>query len=137
MSLGLATSSSIATRALRPASSLPARAAQLAGVTAALRPQRWVLPRARAISGIKILDDKEKAEENLYWAREDERLLRKMIDSHPELNPEYQGISGILTDDAHASVTDKVKMIFMKHGIPPVNKTLIGDIVQLVESKGK
>ena len=64
--------------------------------------------------------------------QEDERLLAKMVANHPELSPEYQGIKGIMMDDSH-KVEDKVKMIFMKHGIPPVNKALIKDIVDLIE----
>ncbi|OLQ14929.1 hypothetical protein AK812_SmicGene921 [Symbiodinium microadriaticum] len=44
----------------------------------------------------------------------------------------YQGIKGILDDSSH-KVEDKVKMIFMKHGIPPINKALIKDIVDLIE----
>eukprot|EP00435_Cladocopium_sp_Y103_P014536 s1971_g3.t1 len=44
---------------------------------------------------------------------------------------QYQGIKGIMMDDSH-KVEDKVKLIFMKHGIPPVNKALIQDIIDLV-----
>eukprot|EP00928_Gymnodinium_smaydae_P058308 TRINITY_DN41517_c0_g1_i1.p1 TRINITY_DN41517_c0_g1~~TRINITY_DN41517_c0_g1_i1.p1 ORF type:complete len:134 (+),score=40.26 TRINITY_DN41517_c0_g1_i1:56-403(+) len=83
----------------------------------------------RGVSGIKIMEDAHKAQENLYWAHEDERLLKKMIENNADLNPELQGISGMLDDGS--STADKVKMIFMKHGIPPVNKKLIDDLVQL------
>eukprot|EP00405_Crypthecodinium_cohnii_P005460 CAMPEP_0194749190 /NCGR_PEP_ID=MMETSP0323_2-20130528/3386_1 /TAXON_ID=2866 ORGANISM="Crypthecodinium cohnii, Strain Seligo" /NCGR_SAMPLE_ID=MMETSP0323_2 /ASSEMBLY_ACC=CAM_ASM_000346 /LENGTH=117 /DNA_ID=CAMNT_0039664097 /DNA_START=67 /DNA_END=420 /DNA_ORIENTATION=+ len=90
-------------------------------------------PAVRAFStGIKIMDEAGAAKENLYWHNEDEKLIRKMIENNPDLNPDLQGISGILKDDTH-SVSDKVKLVFMKHGIPPVNKALISDIVDLVE----
>lgn len=85
----------------------------------------------RFSGGIRILEEAHKAQENLYMHQEDERLLRKMIANHPELSPEYQGIKGIMMDDSH-KVEDKVKLIFMKHGIPPVNKALIQDIIDLV-----
>lgn len=85
----------------------------------------------RFSGGIRILEEAHKAQENLYMHQEDEKLLRKMIANHPELSPEYQGIKGIMMDDSH-KVEDKVKLIFMKHGIPPVNKALIQDIIDLV-----
>merc|ERR1712060_1020490 len=80
--------------------------------------------------GIKILEEKGKAAESLYWAQEEERLLKQMIQNNPELDPAFQGIAGI---DDGSSTADKVKMIFIKHGIPPVNKALISDLVSLVE----
>ncbi|CAJ1395727.1 unnamed protein product [Effrenium voratum] len=88
---------------------------------------------ARFSGGIRILEEAHKAQENLYMHQEDEKLLAKMIANHPELSPEYQGIKGIMMDDSQ-KVEDKVKMIFMKHGIPPVNKALIQDIVALVDT---
>eukprot|EP00931_Biecheleriopsis_adriatica_P001575 TRINITY_DN101970_c0_g1_i1.p2 TRINITY_DN101970_c0_g1~~TRINITY_DN101970_c0_g1_i1.p2 ORF type:complete len:141 (-),score=25.66 TRINITY_DN101970_c0_g1_i1:146-541(-) len=39
-------------------------------------------------SGIKILEDAHRAEENRFFSREDERLMREMISKHPELSPE-------------------------------------------------
>merc|ERR1712061_678028 len=83
--------------------------------------------------GIKILEEKGKAQENMCWAQEDEKLLKQMIANNPELDPAYQGIKGMITNDAAANTTDKVKLIFMKHGIPPMNKALIADIVALVD----
>eukprot|EP00930_Biecheleria_cincta_P005082 TRINITY_DN106002_c0_g1_i1.p2 TRINITY_DN106002_c0_g1~~TRINITY_DN106002_c0_g1_i1.p2 ORF type:complete len:109 (+),score=30.29 TRINITY_DN106002_c0_g1_i1:77-403(+) len=91
------------------------------------------LLQVRAAGGIKILEESGKAQENLYWAQEDERLIKKMLANHPELSPEFSGIQGILQDSN--KVDDQVKLVFMKHGIPPVNKSLIKDIVALVEGK--
>merc|ERR1719343_761120 len=71
---------------------------------------------ARGAVGIKIMEDKGKAQESLYWAQEDEKLLKKMLENNPDLNPEYQGISGILDGDHGAGTTDRIKLIFMKHG---------------------
>eukprot|EP00440_Ansanella_granifera_P075649 gb/GFBE01082086.1/.p1 GENE.gb/GFBE01082086.1/~~gb/GFBE01082086.1/.p1 ORF type:complete len:112 (+),score=43.58 gb/GFBE01082086.1/:1-336(+) len=108
----------------------------LSAVRAAVRPLAARAPlarvQARNAGGIKILEESHKAQENLYMHQEDERLIKKMLANHPELSPEYQGISAILSDDSH-KVEDKVKLIFMKHGIPPVNKALIKDIVELCE----
>mmetsp|Transcript_48180 Transcript_48180/g.95414 ORF Transcript_48180/g.95414 Transcript_48180/m.95414 type:complete len:119 (-) Transcript_48180:114-470(-) len=85
-------------------------------------------------SGIKILEDAGHARENMYWHQEDERLLKKMIENNPSLDPNYAGLAGIIDDSSH-TVADQVKLIFMKHGIPPINKALINDIVALVENK--
>lgn len=112
-------------RAIRPLRA--ATAQQLQG--------RYLVPQARAAGGIQILEEKGKAQENLYLAQEDERLLKKMIENNPELDPAYQGIAGILSEDEKNTTSDQVKMIFMKHGIPPTNKTLIKDICALVEGK--
>eukprot|EP00928_Gymnodinium_smaydae_P023234 TRINITY_DN19253_c0_g2_i1.p1 TRINITY_DN19253_c0_g2~~TRINITY_DN19253_c0_g2_i1.p1 ORF type:complete len:148 (-),score=32.49 TRINITY_DN19253_c0_g2_i1:93-536(-) len=119
--------------------------AQLAPVAMALRIRPWLASRLPAVasasvgvrrkSGIRILDDAAKAAEDLYWAHEDERLLKKMIQSHPELDPSYIGIEGL--DESVNTLSDKVKMIFIKHGIPPVNKALIADITALVEQSAQ
>lgn len=110
-----------------------ARPAMLTAVRSSLRTLSAPVARqARFSGGIRILEEAHKAQENLYMHQEDEKLLRKMIANNPELNPEYQGIKGILDDSSH-KVEDKVKMIFMKHGIPPINKALIKDIVDLIE----
>merc|ERR1711870_167819 len=91
---------------------------------------RATLPMARYSSGIKIIEDTGRAQEKLYWAQEDEKLLKKMIENHPELNHEFSGMAGI---DDGSSAADKVKMVFIKHGIPPINKALIADMVELIE----
>mmetsp|Transcript_122604 Transcript_122604/g.381672 ORF Transcript_122604/g.381672 Transcript_122604/m.381672 type:complete len:113 (+) Transcript_122604:135-473(+) len=96
---------------------------------------RPLTAQARFSSGIKILEDSGKARENLYWAHEDEKLLKKMIENNPDLDPALAGIKSLMADNEHASVTDKVKLIFVKHGIPPANKALISDLVDLVEGK--
>ncbi|CAE8680150.1 unnamed protein product [Polarella glacialis] len=90
---------------------------------------------ARCTGGIKILEDSKKAGENLYWAHEDAELIKKMIANHPELSPEFQGVSSIISSSA--KMEDKVKLVFMKHGIPPINKALIADITALVEEKAQ
>merc|ERR1719473_1999559 len=90
----------------------------------------------RNATGIKIMEEKGKAMEKMYWAQEDEKLLKKMLENNPELDPAYQGIAGILSgaEGAANSVEDKVKLVFIKHGIPPTNKALVADIAALVSS---
>mmetsp|Transcript_14833 Transcript_14833/g.40707 ORF Transcript_14833/g.40707 Transcript_14833/m.40707 type:complete len:121 (-) Transcript_14833:175-537(-) len=102
---------------------------------ATVAPGRLLTPAARSFSvGIKILEEKGHAAENRYWHQEDEKLLRKMIESHSELDPKFAGVAGILSDSS-CSTQDKVKLVFMKHGIPPLNKALIADMVELLDKK--
>mmetsp|Transcript_12894 Transcript_12894/g.40517 ORF Transcript_12894/g.40517 Transcript_12894/m.40517 type:complete len:119 (+) Transcript_12894:84-440(+) len=90
-------------------------------------------PQVRNATGIKLLEEKGRAAEGLYWHQEDERLLKKLIENHPELDPKYQGISNILSDES--TLEGKVKLIFMKHGLPPAAKELVADILALAEQK--
>merc|ERR1712137_504367 len=90
-------------------------------------------PRVRSAVGIRILDEKEQAMEKLYFGQEDEKLLKKMLENHPELNPDFQGIAGIMNDET--TVDGRIKHIFVKHGIPPINKALIADLAALVEKQ--
>jgi len=79
--------------------------------------------------------EKGKAREGHYWAQEDEKLLKKMVDNNPELDPHYQGIADLLAGNAGESTEDQVKMVLVKHGIPPMNKELISDLAALVAAK--
>mmetsp|Transcript_46505 Transcript_46505/g.129431 ORF Transcript_46505/g.129431 Transcript_46505/m.129431 type:complete len:117 (+) Transcript_46505:114-464(+) len=100
---------------------------------AALRapPAAFGIQRVRGLTGIKILEDVGHAKEALYWAQEDERLIKKMIENNPDLDPALGNIKGMIDDGS--STADKVKLAFAKHGIPPINKALIADIVALIE----
>mmetsp|Transcript_28626 Transcript_28626/g.46061 ORF Transcript_28626/g.46061 Transcript_28626/m.46061 type:complete len:116 (+) Transcript_28626:54-401(+) len=112
---------------------LPAlRAVRHAGSAVVRQRAPAMASQMRCATGIKIMEDKGKALESHYWAQEDERLLKKMIENNPELDPAFQGINNIL-DSEGSSTADQVKLIFMKHGIPPMNKALVADIVALVE----
>mmetsp|Transcript_9242 Transcript_9242/g.20545 ORF Transcript_9242/g.20545 Transcript_9242/m.20545 type:complete len:112 (+) Transcript_9242:94-429(+) len=104
-------------------------------ISRACCPVTSVASQVRAFSGIKILDEKARASEFMYWAAEDEKLLKKMIENNPAFDPRLQGISKLLSEHENSTV-DKIKMIFMKHGIPPANKALIADIVELIEKPG-
>mmetsp|Transcript_20652 Transcript_20652/g.57615 ORF Transcript_20652/g.57615 Transcript_20652/m.57615 type:complete len:160 (+) Transcript_20652:38-517(+) len=124
----------LAARMLRPLSApassfLRRPALGLNGSSGGLLPQHV----RRISTGIRILDDAGKAREDLYWAQEDERLLAKMVANHPELDPKYQGV-----ESGEESTTEhKVKMIFIRHGIPPVNRALVSDIASLIDQAVK
>jgi hypothetical protein len=61
-----------------------------------------------------------------------EKLIKHMIKD----SPEAVGITnGELGGDAH-SLADKIKLIFMKNGIPPnAHPQLLDDLVKLLESE--
>merc|ERR1719386_26571 len=99
------------------------RAARLVGAALARQPPAFVAQQVRKATGIKIMEEKGKAMEAHYWAQEDEKLLKKMIENNPELDPAFQGISNVLENET--STADMIKVIFMKHGIPPIQKGLI------------
>eukprot|EP00929_Paragymnodinium_shiwhaense_P028838 TRINITY_DN16646_c0_g1_i1.p1 TRINITY_DN16646_c0_g1~~TRINITY_DN16646_c0_g1_i1.p1 ORF type:complete len:118 (-),score=19.80 TRINITY_DN16646_c0_g1_i1:170-523(-) len=103
------------------------------GLRAAARTPMIAAPQRRNLTGIKIMDDRERGAEAFFAHQEDERLIQKMIENNPDLDPKLQGVASLIDDGS--STADKLKMIFMKHGIPPVNRKLIADLVQLVESK--
>mmetsp|Transcript_42893 Transcript_42893/g.100662 ORF Transcript_42893/g.100662 Transcript_42893/m.100662 type:complete len:125 (+) Transcript_42893:99-473(+) len=91
-----------------------------------------------SLTGIKIIEDASKVQQEsmrVYWALEDERLLKKMLENNPGLDPEFQGVSAIMNDPTHTATADKVKLVFIKHGIPPSNKDLIADLVALADAK--
>ena len=60
---------------------------------------------------------------------QDEALLKKMLEKNPELA--FEGAS------AGGSADEKVKIVFMNHGIPPLNQDLVNDIVKLIEEAKK
>eukprot|EP00929_Paragymnodinium_shiwhaense_P010849 TRINITY_DN11583_c0_g1_i1.p1 TRINITY_DN11583_c0_g1~~TRINITY_DN11583_c0_g1_i1.p1 ORF type:complete len:118 (-),score=41.48 TRINITY_DN11583_c0_g1_i1:168-521(-) len=107
-----------------------AAARRFSQVGVRLSTQRAVASRSFS-TGIKMMDEREKAAETFFAHQEDERLIRKMIENSPELDPMLAGVTSILQDTAATS--DQVKLIFMKHGIPPANKSLVSDITELVE----
>jgi hypothetical protein len=62
-----------------------------------------------------------------------EKLIRHMIKDSPEavgLGAEELG-----TGEGH-TLADKIKLVFMKNGIPPnANPQLVGDLVKLLEAE--
>eukprot|EP00929_Paragymnodinium_shiwhaense_P025470 TRINITY_DN1539_c0_g1_i1.p1 TRINITY_DN1539_c0_g1~~TRINITY_DN1539_c0_g1_i1.p1 ORF type:complete len:114 (-),score=38.27 TRINITY_DN1539_c0_g1_i1:179-520(-) len=101
-------------------------------LAAAVRPPLAMAPLRRNMTGIKIMDDRERASEAFFAHQEDEKLIQKMIENNPDLDPKLQGVAHLI--DEGGSTADKLKMIFMKHGIPPVNRNLVADLVALVET---
>ncbi len=83
--------------------------------------------RSRCFSTIKILDEKERAAEHLYFSKQDEVLLRRIFAEQKTTEAEIA---------EPTTAEDKVKLVFMKNGIPPsANPKLLKDLVDLLLSK--
>jgi hypothetical protein len=80
-------------------------------------------------SGVKIFDEKERADENYYFSKNDEVLLRRIFESSKD--PSAGGLT--LPEGQAATAEDKVKLVFMKHGIPAsANPELLKDLANLI-----
>lgn len=87
-------------------------------------------------ASIKILSDAEEAQEDMYFSKEDEKLIKRLLEANPELAYAADGANA--APSGADSVVNEVKYIFMQHGIPPsANETLIDEIVKLVEKHKK
>ncbi len=80
-------------------------------------------------TGVKLLKQRGKASEDLYFSQEDEKLLKKLLEANPNAGDDA---FGCIQGD---NIEEKVKLVFLKHGIPPLNKELIRDICGVLESK--
>jgi hypothetical protein len=100
----------------------------------------------RFSSGIKLLNEKAKAEEDYYFSKQDgmlhrsvvfqiisEKLIKHMIQDSPDAVGLTTG--GEVTREPHA-IADKIKLVFMKNGIPPnAHPQLLDDLVKLLEAE--
>ena len=85
------------------------------------------------MSRINILDEKEQANEKFYFSKQDEALLKKIFEA-AQLSGEVTTADGVFKEATTAE--EKVKLVFMKNGIPPSsNPQLIADLVKMFENK--
>jgi len=84
-------------------------------------------------SKINILDEKELANENYFFSKQDEALLKKIFEA-AQISGEVESAEGVFKEATTAE--EKVKLVFMKNGIPPSsNPQLISDLVKMFETK--
>ena len=61
-----------------------------------------------------------------------EKLIKHMIQDSPDM---VGGLEGAATGEPH-TLSDKVKLVFMKNGIPPnAHPQLLEDLVKLLEAE--
>eukprot|EP00916_Digyalum_oweni_P026440 GHVL01043442.1.p1 GENE.GHVL01043442.1~~GHVL01043442.1.p1 ORF type:complete len:116 (+),score=27.12 GHVL01043442.1:66-413(+) len=75
----------------------------------------------RGKSSINFVDSKRSGEEAVYFRREDEELLTKILQKHPELDPRLEGggASGLEGGCASMRIDTIVKQVCLKHNIEP------------------
>jgi hypothetical protein len=94
---------------------------------------RLLIPSRSFSSSIKIFD--ERADENFFFSKQDEALLKKIFDAEATKSAEAAAFGGASLESLAEGATteDKVKLVFMKHGIPPsANPALLRDLVDLL-----
>jgi len=76
------------------------------------------------------MEKRGKAQENSFFNKEEDDLLRKLLKNHPHLDPKFEGPM-----DTSMTPENEVKLMFMKHGVPLTDSPLIADIVKMVKHK--
>jgi hypothetical protein len=83
---------------------------------------------------VSMLDEKEKGDEGFYFTKQDEALLKKILEQEQLKASSGFSTEGISSGEM-ATTEEKVKMLFMQHGIPPsANPGLLKDLVNLVDT---
>mmetsp|Transcript_10892 Transcript_10892/g.10772 ORF Transcript_10892/g.10772 Transcript_10892/m.10772 type:complete len:128 (-) Transcript_10892:6-389(-) len=98
--------------------------------------RRYSFNSRATFTGIKMMSERERAAENIYFSQQDEALLKKILEDNPEIEVERD----LQRSPVHtgSSIQDKVKMLFIQNGIPPTaNPPLLEDLVQLIAEEKK
>ncbi|CAA9990750.1 conserved Plasmodium protein, unknown function [Plasmodium knowlesi strain H] len=88
----------------------------------------------RNFSGVKFLDGNRKADESIYFKKEDEALLRNLLKNNPDLNPDFNFTDA---EGGINNLSNDLCMVFSKHGIKGLsNSDAIKDIIKVFELNG-
>ncbi len=79
--------------------------------TARAFPSLCCIPR-REFSRINILDEKERADENLFFSKQDEALLKRIFEASQMVTE--ASLLGEGMNIESSSLDDKIKLVFMK-----------------------
>lgn len=97
--------------------------------------------RVRYFSSVNFLEQKRSGEETVYFKKEDEALLRRLLAKHPEADPKFQHTTGDasleslqsalafcvnkhLKMQAPKALLDEVTLVFVQNGwTPPPEQT--------------
>ncbi|CDU20499.1 conserved protein, unknown function [Plasmodium yoelii] len=85
-------------------------------------------------AGVKFLDANRTADESIYFKKEDETLLRNLLESNPDINPDYNfsSIESGMNDLSH-----DLSLVFSKYGIKGLDSgDAIRDIIKVFELNG-
>ncbi|KAF4671595.1 hypothetical protein FOL47_001410 [Perkinsus chesapeaki] len=98
--------------------------------------RRYSFNSRASFTGIRIMNERERAAENIYFSQQDEALLKKILEANPEIAVEQDLQRSPI--NTGTSIHDKVRMLFIQNGIPPTaNPPLLEDLVQLIADEKK
>lgn len=88
---------------------------------------------SRMRSSIRFLDDKERAEEAVYFKHESEYLLKNLIQNHPDFNPAYN--YNVFEKDYGNYVTD-VNLLCQRYGWTTMPVAFVNDLEKILTTHG-
>ncbi|CDJ61951.1 hypothetical protein, conserved [Eimeria maxima] len=87
----------------------------------------------RQFSGVKFLDQKRSGEESVYFKKEDEALLRRLLAKHPEVDPKFQSGGGTASLE---SLRNSLSLCASKHFNQQPSKAFLDELPAIFASHG-
>ncbi|CDI73664.1 hypothetical protein, conserved [Eimeria praecox] len=87
----------------------------------------------RQFSGVKFLDQKRTGEETVYFKKEDEALLRRLLAKHPEADPKFQSGAGTASLE---SLRGSLSLCVSKHFKQQAPKAFLDELPTIFASHG-
>lgn len=100
---------------------------------------RWPAANAPAValvrrfSSVKFLEQKRSGEETVYFKKEDEALLRRLLAKHPEADPKFQHTTG---DASFESLQSALAFCVNKHLKLQAPKALLDELALVFIQNG-
>lgn len=88
---------------------------------------------ARYFSSVKFLEQKRSGEETVYFKKEDEALLRRLLVKHPEADPRFQHALG---DESLESLQSALALCLNKHLKAQAPKALLEELIVVFVNNG-
>ncbi|KAL8439188.1 hypothetical protein Efla_005439 [Eimeria flavescens] len=105
----------------------------LSRLSAASALQPAAASRLRFFSSVKFLEQKRSGEETVYFKKEDEALLRRLLVNHPEADPKFQHSPGAAS---LASLESALALCVNKHLKTQAPKALLDELVVVFSRNG-
>ncbi|CDJ35988.1 uncharacterized protein EMH_0004070 [Eimeria mitis] len=88
---------------------------------------------SRQFSGVRFLDEKRTGEETVYFKKEDEALLRRLLAKHPEADPKFQSSGGSASLE---SLQSSLSLCVSKHFKQQAPKAFLDELTTIFASHG-
>ncbi|SIO73593.1 conserved Plasmodium protein, unknown function [Babesia microti strain RI] len=86
----------------------------------------------RQFSSIKFFETKKVADEAKYFKKEEEELLRKLLDKNPEIKLKHKSD----LDNETGSLAQDISLVLSKYNFNNVNGQLINDLISVFTCNG-